>query len=598
MSPNRLGPWRELPRNSRLATRMIRSSAPREYRMLLVAAASSSLALLALMIAGRELIAGLSGDQPRQDASSLIPVLVVLGVAMAVTAVAHVVQTEVGWLLGFLVEQEATGSLVHSAASVPLAEFESPEFQDHLQRSLRQAVHRPWEITQAVAQVATALMASTAIVIVLFAVQVWLVPAVLLVGVPMAIAATRNSRALYDAYHAITPISRERQYLQDILTGRDEAKEVRAFGTAEYLRSRFHEIYCREIEALRTVARMRARRARLAGLAATAITVSVLVVLVVLSVEGRLSLADAAIGAVAVQQLAMRVRGINTAVGSIQEASLFLEDYSDFLARANRQERRVAVDSDATPRLTEAAVEIDDVWFTYPGAETPALRGVSLSIAPGEVVALVGANGSGKTTIAKLVCHLYEPQQGTVGWGWGGSPRVGVIFQDFMRYELSAGENIALGDTERVKDEDHVVASARAANADEFLAELPQGYATRLSPSFESGTDLSVGQWQRVAMARALFREAPLLVLDEPTASLDPSAERELIDSTKQMFAEKAVLVISHRFANVIDADRIYVLDDGQVVESGSHADLMAAGGRYAEMYRVQASTFGMNIRD
>ena len=598
MSPGRLGPWRSLPRNSRLATRMIRTSAPREYRMLLIAAASSSLALLALMVAGRELIEGLSGGRPRGDASSLVPVLVVLGVAMAVIAVANVVQTEVGWLLGYLVEQEATGSIVHSAASVPLAEFESPEFQDHLQRSLRQAVHRPWEITQAVAQVATAVMASAAIVIVLLAVEPLLVPAVLLVGVPMAIAATRNSRALYDAFHAITPISRERQYLQNVLTGRDEAKEVRAFDTAEYLRGRFHEIYRREIGALRKVARLRSRRARLAGLAATAITVGVLVVLVLLSVEGHLSLADAAIGAVAVQQLAMRVRGINTAVGSIQEASLFLEDYSDFLDRANRQERREAVASDTPAFPTDAAVEVDDVWFTYPGAETPALRGVSLTIEPREVVALVGANGSGKTTIAKLVCDLYQPQRGTIGWGSGGSPRVGVIFQDFMRYELSAGENIAMGDTERVHDDDHVVASARAANADEFLTGLPQGYATRLSPSFESGTDLSVGQWQRVAMARALFREAPLLVLDEPTASLDPAAERELIDSTKQMFADKAVLVISHRFANVVDADRIYVLDKGQVVESGSHAELMAAGGRYAQMYRVQASTFGVDAVD
>jgi len=598
MSSSRLGPWRNLPRNSRLAVRMIRKSAPREYRLLLVAASSSSIALVALMFSGRELIQGLSGGDPREDASSLIPIFVVLGIAMAVIAVANVAQTEVNWLLGFLVEQESTGSIVHAAASVPLAEFESPEFQDHLQRSLRQAVHRPWEITQAVGQVASAASATIAIVIVLFAVQAWLAPAVLLVGVPMAFAATRNSRALYEAFHAITPISRERQYLQDVLTGRDEAKEVRAFDTAGYLRDRFNEIYRREIHALRTVARMRSRRARLAGLAATAIVLVVLVVLVGLSYDGRISLADAAIGAVAVQQLAMRVRGINSSVGSIQEASLFLEDYSEFLVRAGRQAREDAEPDPGRSDPTGASVALDDVWFTYPGAESPALRGVSLSIAPGEVVALVGANGSGKTTIAKLVCDLYKPQQGTVGWGSAGSPRVGVIFQDFMRYELSARENIALGDAGRVHDDKHVVASAQAANADEFLAELPDGYDTRLSPSFESGTDLSVGQWQRVAMARALFRDAPVLVLDEPTASLDPAAERELIDGTRRMFTDKAVLLISHRFANVVDADRIYVLGHGQVVEEGTHQQLMNRRGLYAEMYRVQASTFGVDVRD
>jgi ATP-binding cassette subfamily B protein len=239
-----------------------------------------------------------------------------------------------------------------------------------------------------------------------------------------------------------------------------------------------------------------------------------------------------------------------------------------------------------------------DVWFTYPGAETPALHGVDLTIERGQVVALVGANGSGKTTIAKLVCGLYEPERGHVVWASGEVPRVGVIFQDFMRYELTARDNITLGDASRIDDAEHMTASARAASADEFLARLPDGYDTWLSPSFEGGTDLSVGQWQRVAMARALFREAPVLVLDEPTAALDPSAERELIDSTKRMFADKAVLVISHRFANVVDADRIHVLDEGKVIESGTHDELMSLKGRYAEMYRLQASTFEVDAHD
>jgi ATP-binding cassette subfamily B protein len=435
------------------------------------------------------------------------------------------------------------------------------------------------------------------IAFVLVTVQPLLIPALLVAGVPLAIAATRNSQALYDAMHAITPLNRERRYLQDVLTGRDEAKEVRSFGSAAYLRSRHDNRYREELAALREVSRLRSRRSVAAGLGASIITLAVLTVLIVLTVRGQIALADAAIGAVAVQQLAMRVRGVNGAISSIQEESLFLEDYADFLARTQNNEDRVAADA-SLPGRPPGAVELDEVWFTYPGAEAPALRGVNLSLEPGQVVALVGPNGSGKTTVAKLVCGLYEPARGRVAWGSDAPPRVAVVYQDFMRYELTARENIALGDAERITDDDHVASSARAANAEEFLSALPDGYDTWLTPSYEGGTDLSVGQWQRVALARALFREAPVLVLDEPTAALDPSAEHDLIAGTKRMFADKAVLVISHRFANVVDADRIHVLDDGRVIESGTHDELMSARGRYAEMYRLQAATFGVDVHD
>ena len=578
-----------------MALRMIRTSARREYLILLVTAIASSIALLALMLAGRELIQELSEDRLPASAWSLLPLVVVIAAATAMLGTAAAVDVEVRWILAHLVERQATGGIVETAASVPLAEFESPAFQDHLQRSLRQSVHQPWEITLAVSQLASAAAGGTAIAIVLATVQPFLIPGVLIAGIPLAFAATRNSQALYDAVHAITPLNREREYLQGVLTGRDEAKEVRAFGAAGYLRGRFDDRYRRELASLRAVSRLRAQRSLVAGLGATAITVAVLATLIVLTIQGRVDLADAAIGAVAVQQLAMRVRGVNSAISSIQEASLFLEDYQAFVARGERDEPRPL---QGVREVTSSAVDLTDVWFTYPGSDSPALRGVDLTIERGQVVALVGPNGSGKTTIAKLVCGLYEPQRGHVTWGDGTPPRVGVVYQDFMRYELTAQDNIALGDTERIDDIGHVEASARIANANGFLADLPDGYATWLSPAYEGGTDLSVGQWQRVAMARALFREAPIVVLDEPTAALDPSAEHDLIAGTKRMLADKTVLVISHRFANVVDADQIHVLEQGRVVESGTHGELMELDGRYAEMFRLQASTFGVRADD
>ena len=602
--------WRSLPANARTSVRMVRASARREWRLLIGTAVASALGLALLLLAGRELIQALSADSAAASSWSLLPLAIAIGAATALLGAAAAVDVEVRWMLAHLVERQATDGIVRTAAAVPLAEFESPEFQNHLQRSLHESVHQPWQLTQAISQLAGAATGGVALAVVLATVQPWLIPAVLLAGLPLTIAVSRNSQALYDAVAAITPLNRERQYLQDVLTGRDEAKELRTFGSARYLRARYDDRYRRELAGLRAVSRLRARRSLVAGLGASLILVAVLAALIMLTIQGRVDLADAAVGAVAVQQLAARVRGVSSALSSIQEASLFLEDYADFLARERRDdadtERRAEVIGAGAelddrglddPELDDTAstVTLDDVWFTYPGAEEPAVRGVDLTLEPGQLVALVGPNGSGKTTLAKLVSGLYEPARGSVTWDGAGAPRIGAVYQDFVRYEFTAADNIGLGDTARIDDRGGIAASAQAAHAEEFLATLPHGYETWLTPSFEGGTDLSVGQWQRVALARALFRQAPVLVLDEPTAALDPSAERELIQETKRMFADRAVLVISHRFANVVGADRIHVLDEGRIVETGTHEELLSLGGRYAEMYRLQAAGLAGN---
>jgi ATP-binding cassette subfamily B protein len=226
---------------------------------------------------------------------------------------------------------------------------------------------------------------------------------------------------------------------------------------------------------------------------------------------------------------------------------------------------------------------------------------VSIQLKAGQVVALVGENGSGKTTLAKILAGLYLPDSGTVRWDGvdvgacdaeGLRESVAVIFQDFVKYHLSAGDNIAMGRHERYEDMDRIEAAARATGADDVFRGLPDGYDTRLGPEFLGGTDLSIGQWQRVALARAVFRDCPFVILDEPTAALDPRAERELFEGIRTLFAGRAVLLISHRVASVRSADHIYVLRQGQVVEHGNHEDLLAAGGLYAELFGFQASTF------
>ena len=245
-----------------------------------------------------------------------------------------------------------------------------------------------------------------------------------------------------------------------------------------------------------------------------------------------------------------------------------------------------------------------DLTFTYPSRATPSLVGINVDIRAGQVVALVGENGSGKTTLAKLLAGLYLPQDGRITWAGqdvatmeiaGVRSRVAVLFQDFVHYFLSARENIAMGRWERADDEAGIRRAAACSGAQALLEALPHGYDTYLGPQFFGGSDLSGGQWQRVALARAFFRDAELVILDEPTAALDPRAEAALFAAVRELFAGRSVVLISHRFATVRLADYIYVLDQGRMVEDGDHEQLMARNGLYAELFTLQASAFGLH---
>jgi ATP-binding cassette, subfamily B, bacterial len=316
-------------------------------------------------------------------------------------------------------------------------------------------------------------------------------------------------------------------------------------------------------------------------------------------VSGRMGLAAAGAAVFGLYQLGGRLRGLYMSATSLYEATLFIRDYSTFLEDEPERWRRDGADRGAPRGFQRLTAE--DVSFTYPESDRPAVDGVSIEVGAGEVIALVGENGSGKTTLAKMLAGLYRPEKGRILWDDIDLQNVdadqlrdsiAVIFQDFERYLLPARENVGLGRSELIEDLEAIRAASERADADRFLVDLPEGYETMLGREFAGGYDLSIGQWQRVALARAFFRDAPFVILDEPTAALDARAESQLFDRMRELLEGRSVVLISHRFSSVRNADRIYVMHDGRVVEHGPHDELMAAEGLYAELFTLQARAY------
>jgi ATP-binding cassette subfamily B protein len=561
--------------------------------------AITSLGMVTLLLLGNELLQELIAHG---SASSMSPRLVLLVVAaLAVAGVVSFAGSAAQGLHRLLVERSIryyTDVVLQVAASVRLREFDSPEFHDRLQRA-RTNNMAPMTLAMSVPTVLGAFIGVVGVAIGLLVINPWLVPITLLACIPLWLVGRANSENMYSFSFGNTPNDRARFNIERIVNERQSAPEVRAFSLAPFLLGRWSRLYDERIDGIRALVRRFIRWSALGSALGAVVLAAVFAIVYELVRHGGMSIASAATAAAAVLLLANRSQQVATNLGQMTEQGLYVDELLEFRRWAQRVRPSAPVAVEPFHRL-----EVDQVSFRYPATPTqtrPALDHVSFDIAAGEVVAIVGRNGSGKTTLAKLLCGLYEPTAGTVRWdgrpltdltGDGGLSRAGVVFQDFGRYWFSAADNIGIGDTARIDDRAGIHRAATAAGAG-FLADLTHGYDTPLATELNGGIDLSGGQWQRVAIARVLFRDASFIVLDEPTASLDAEAEAALFDTIQGLRAGRTVVIISHRFSTVRSADRILVMHDGRLVEQGSHAELMELpDGRYARMYGLQARNY------
>jgi ABC-type multidrug transport system fused ATPase/permease subunit len=488
--------------------------------------------------------------------------------------------------------------ILDKALALELRHFEDSEFYDKLTRARREASSRPLSLVMRTFGLVQNLISLVTYGALLLGFSPLAVAILAGAALPVFAAETRFAGEAFRLFRWRTPETREQMYLETVIAREDSAKEVMLFGLGPTLLGRYNGIFRRLYREDRSLTLRRGVWGFLLGLLSTGAFYGAYAWIALETARGHITLGEMTMYVLVFKQGQSALSAALTAIGGMYEDNLYLSNLYELLETEVRE---------PTGRASAGAVpgdgiRFEEVSFSYPGSDTPALRGVSFHLPPGRKLALVGENGSGKTTLIKLLTRLYEPSHGRVlldgtdlrDWDIATlRRRIGVIFQDFVRYQFLVGENIGVGDVDSLESEPRWIDAAEKGMAAPFIAELPSGYRTQLGRWFKGGRELSLGQWQKIALARAFMRQgADILVLDEPTASMDAAAEALIFERFREITMTQMAILISHRFSTVRMADHIMVLAGGRVLEEGSHEQLLARGGHYAHLFSLQAAGY------
>lgn len=495
---------------------------------------------------------------------------------------------------------DAVANILHTQSiAVDLDYYENPHYFDTLHRAQIEAPYRPTRIVNGLIQVAQNGISLIGIIGLLVSFNSLLALVLLLAAIPGTLVRLFNSQRLYQFEEAQTEKDRLSWYYNSILTYAEFAKELRLFDLGLLFKTRYRDLRQQIRSGKLALSRRRVISEFLAQVLAIIALFGSLAWIAFQTVLGKVTLGDLVVYYLGFQNGLNFLQAVLHSLAGLYEDNLFLTNLYQFLDL--KPKIKTPAKPQSVPQPMPCGITFNKVGFTYASRQQETLHNIDLSLAPGEVIALVGENGSGKTTLIKLLCQLYDPTQGSIRvegvdlrdldpiqW----RRQISVAFQDYVHYDLTAQENIWLGDIEKPSDPVQIAESSQRCGADSVILNLPSGYDTMLGQWFDEGQELSGGEWQKIALARAFWRQAHILILDEPTSSLDPLAEAELFSNFRQLLKGRSGILISHRFSTVQMADRIYVMDQGSISECGTHTALLAQNGHYAQLYRAQASHY------